>query len=89
MVLFEHSEKRLSDRLRFEAGVHGAQLEETAGPKEKTPKPGKKCQPGDSDSYSHLSMEEREELTRKMMNGHKLWAQESKPLGGKKRRAKG
>lgn len=86
-MLFEHSEKRLSDRLRFEAAIHGAKLDEPApGPKDKAPRTDKKCQSGDPDSYSHLSMEEREELTRKMMNKHKIWAKESKPMGGKKAR---
>ena len=88
MVLFEHSEKRLSDRLRFEAQIHGLEMKEdqtqgTSGGSETGT--GRKCVPGDPDSYSHLSMEERERLTQQMMNKHKLWAQEEKPLGGKKR----
>lgn len=83
MVLFDHSEKRLGDHLRFEAQIHEMQLDEPA-PKDKAAGADKKCQLGDPDSYSHLSMEKREELTRKMMNEHKVWAQEDKPLGGKK-----
>ena len=87
IVLFEHSEKRLGDRLKFEAQIHGLEMKEEPQPQRtfdgSEPRTDRKCIPGDPDSYNHLSMEEREELTRQMMGKHKLWAQESKPLGGK------
>jgi len=85
MVLFEDSQKRLSDKMRFEARIHGIDVKEGSSEPQKEKA---KCVPGDPDSYSHLSMEERDELTRKMMGKHKVWAQETKPLGGKKMRAK-
>jgi len=90
MVLYEDSEKRLADRMRFEAQIHGIDVkEDSSRPQKKSAaRTDGKCIPGDPDSYSHLSMEERDELTRKMMGKHKVWAQETKPLGGKKMRAK-
>ena len=50
-MLYEHSEKRLVDRLKLEAGFHGIKLDDgnsnrsTAGPK------SEHGVPGDPDSY--------------------------------------
>lgn len=92
LVLYEHSEKRMVERLKFDAGVHGVKLKDEApapssshgqtATKRETAKG--KCIPGDPDSYSHLSMEERQRLTEQMMGKHKAWAEQEKPLGGKK-----
>mgnify|MGYP006432143569 CR=1 FL=1 len=74
LVLYEHSEKRLVDRLKMEAGFHGVKIE--------TPKPTVgKCISGDPDSYNHLSDEERKELTKKMMGKHKFWNSNDNPMG--------
>jgi len=71
------------DRLKLEAGFHGIKIEdEPRGSASKQP-PGK-CVPGDPDSYSHLSMEERKRMTERMMGKHKFWDSEKKPLGGNK-----
>ena len=85
IVLYEHSEKRLSDKMRFEAQIHGVEMKGGPSRPQETNVKGK-CIPGDPESYSHLSMEKREELTRKMMGRHKLWAQKSTALGEKIKR---
>jgi len=84
LVLFEHTEKRMVDRLKLEAGFHGIKLDDDA-PKSQgaTSAPKAKGVPGDPDSYSHLSMEERQRLTEQMMGNHKAWVEVDQPLGGK------
>uniref|UniRef100_A0A6M3KPU3 Uncharacterized protein n=1 Tax=viral metagenome TaxID=1070528 RepID=A0A6M3KPU3_9ZZZZ len=90
LVMYEHSEKRLIERLKFDAGVHGIKLKDDpaqprardTGSKAVVTTKGK-CIPGDPDSYSHLSMEERRRLTDDMMGRHKAWSEVHKPLGGK------
>jgi len=76
-VLYEHTEKRLVDRLKLEAGFHGIKIET---PKSFGRSTGK-CVSGDPDSYNHLSDEERKELTRKMMGKHKFWNSNDNPMG--------
>ena len=86
IVMFEHSEKRLGDRLKFEAQIHGAKIEERAFAPvsgEKPAKPKGSFVFGDPEAYKDMSKERREELTKQMMNRHKIWAQENKPMGGK------
>ena len=82
-MLYEHSEKRLVDRLKMEAAFHGIKIDV---PKKTSPVNSGhgKCVSGDPDSYNHLSDEERKELTRKMMERHKFWDSNDVPLGGKK-----
>ena len=91
IVLFEHSEKRLGDILKFEAQIHGAKIEEKPFPiSEAAPKAPETSKDGfmfgDPDAYKEISQEERERLTQQMMGRHKRWVQGSKPLGGKKMR---
>jgi len=85
LVLFEHTEKRMVDRLKLEAGFHGIKLDDDAPQSQGEPKRASKAKgvPGDPDSYSHLSMEERQRLTEQMMGNHKAWAEVDQPLGGK------
>ena len=86
IVLFEHSEKRLGDRLKFEAQIHGAKIEEKAAPAPKqTKKPKGGFVFGDPETYKDMPKVEREQITKQMMNRHRIWAQESKPMGGKTR----
>ena len=84
-MMFEHSEKRLGDRLKFEAQIHGAKFEEKASPvsREKSAKPKGTFVFGDPEAYKDISEAQRQEMTDRMMNRHKIWAQESKPMGGK------
>ena len=81
LVLYEHSEKRQVDRLKLEAGFHGIKLKDSEPDVPKPTRSGGVS--GDPDSYSHLTMEERNELTRKMMGKHKMWVENDKPMGGK------
>jgi hypothetical protein len=88
LVMYEHSEKRLIERLKFDAGVHGIKLKDDPpaaqqGGTPSSPAQKGKCIPGDPDSYNHLSMEERQRLTEEMMGKHKAWDATAKPLGGK------
>ena len=89
--MFEHSEKRLGDRLKFDAQIHGVKIEEPVVPVSDEEKPRKSKGGfvfGDPEAYKDMPAKEREALTSQMMNKHKIWAQESKPMGGKKRRVK-
>ena len=89
LTMYEHSEKRLIERLRLDAGVHGIQLKDEGpapaqqGVAPKGPAQKGKCIPGDPDSYKHLSMEERQRMTDEMMGRHKAWSEVHQPLGGK------
>ena len=77
--MYEHSEKRLVDRLKMEAGFHGIKLD-VPTQATSTVTSGK-CVSGDPDSYNHLSDEERKELTKKMMGKHKFWNSNDNPMG--------
>jgi len=85
--MFEHSEKRLGDILKFEAQVHGAKIEDE--PAIAPPVRAEKTVPkggfvfGDPAAYDNMPVEQREKLTQQMMNRHRIWVQESKPMGGK------
>ena len=80
--MYEHSEKRMVEKLRFDAGVHGIKLDGDDDTPAQAPRV-KGGVSGDPDSYSHLSKEERQRLTEEMMGGHKAWDQINQPLGGK------
>jgi hypothetical protein len=84
LVLFKHSEKRLLDVLKFDASIHGAKLKDSSGPAKK-----KKNDPfmfGDPDEYKKLSPKEKQKMTDAMMLSHKVWINQSKPMGGKQAR---
>lgn len=92
-MLFEHAQNREMDRMRFQANIHGIDLDKETGMK----KGGQQVSPikerpadifkfGDPDSYKNMSQEAREELTQQMMGKHKAWDAAQKPIGGKKGR---
>ncbi|GAG37187.1 unnamed protein product, partial [marine sediment metagenome] len=89
-----HSQNREMDRMRFQAAIHGIDLDKETGVKKGSQQvpPTVKVKPmdglkfGDPDSYKHLSQEKREELTQEMMGKHKAWNAAQKPMGGKKGR---
>lgn len=87
ITLYEHSEKRIGEILRFEAKIHGATLKE---PPRETVKTTAKLKNlfefGDPDAYSKMTQAEREALTKQMMNRHKTWVQKKQPMGGKQAR---
>jgi len=80
------------DRMRFQAGIHGIDLDKETGMKRGSQVSTVKGKPadifkfGDPDSYKNMSQEEREELTQQMMGKHKAWDTAQKPMGGKKMR---
>lgn len=83
MVLFDHAKKREWDNYKFQAAMHGVDLEEgvmKSGGKKEAPK--NEFVFGSPEDYAHLTKEEREELTKKMMGQHKSWASKT-PLGRK------
>jgi len=89
-VMFEHSEKRLGERLKFDAQLHGAKIEEkpiARAPEEMPVKPKGSFMFGDPEAYKDIPEAQRQEITDRMMNKHKIWSQEGKPLGGKTMRA--
>jgi len=86
VVLYEHSEQRLADLLRFEAAVHGLKLKSDPGRNQAEAGGKKGFVFGDPDSYKDMSQADREALTQKMMGQHQMWVMEKKPMGGKKAR---
>jgi len=85
--MYEHSEKRIVEQFKLTASLHGYSIE---GNVAETPKRSSEGAPvikggvsGDPDSFSHLSMEERQRLTEEMMGRHKAWVEVDSPLGGK------
>jgi len=87
ITLYEHSEKRIGDILRFEAKIHGATIKEPPKEAGKTAaKPKNLFQFGDPDAYKNMTQAEREALTNQMMNRHQMWVMEKKPMGGKQAR---
>jgi len=92
-VLFEHSQNREMDRMRFQAGIHGIDLDKETGTKKGgqqvsavKERPADMFKFGHPDSYKSMSQEEREDLTQQMMGRHKAWDAVQKPIGGKKSR---
>lgn len=78
--LYEFKLKEDEDNLRFQAAIHGAKLTGVSqkAPQE-VPKTGDEVVPlfGDPKDYDSMPQEEREELTKKMMGKHKVWAGKS------------
>ena len=81
-VLYEHTIKREFDRMKFEASIHGIDLEKELKeqgvemPKEDGSK-AVEAAPflfGDPEDYKDMPMDEREALTQKMKGQHKTWA---------------
>ena len=86
-ALFEYAQEDEADRMKFEAQIHGATIEDKGGKKmqqqsataTKTVKSD--TLNGDPDmlfkdpkDYSHMSKEDREQLTQKMMGSFKAWS---------------
>lgn len=74
-ALFDNIQKSKEHELKFQAGIHGVELKDSNNHADRVdnlerPVPFF----GDPDEYKHLSVEEREQLTQKMMGKHKTWA---------------
>jgi hypothetical protein len=74
-VLLEYSEKDEANKIKLQAALHGVELSEDAMDTTTTAfTKGADSMPmtfKDPKEYAHLSRDEREELTRKMMSAHK------------------
>jgi hypothetical protein len=94
LVMYEHSEKRLTNVLKFQAAIHGVKISDEDGsgsgegttPDRGKPKEARLFQFGDPDEYKKMDPDEAEKLTQRMMSMHKEWAIKEKPLGGKQAR---
>jgi len=72
--------------MRFEAAIHGIDLDKTTKGSDVPQTQGKQMAGfkfGKPEDYEHMSKEEREKLTQKMMGQHKAWNAIQKPMGGK------
>lgn len=76
MGLYEYKLKEDEEKLRFQAAIHGAKL---TGVSQKATSSEKEVVPlfGDPKDYESMSPEKREELTKKMLGKHKIWAGQS------------
>ena len=72
--LYEYKLKEDEEHLRFQAAIHGAKLKETGQVSAKDNLEKAVPMFGDPKDYELLSQEEREEMTKKMMGKHKIWA---------------
>lgn len=83
-ALYKHAMERKSNEYRFYALLHGADLDKSSSTSKQSDNstPSQPQQPanqslpifGDPESYKHMSKEERDELTNKMMSQHQGWA---------------
>ena len=82
IVLFEHHQKREEVRMRFEAEIHGAKFVDEEVSTFVDPQSGRKVEIEgglfkDPKEYEHMSNEEKEKETRKLMKFTKRWARGS------------
>lgn len=66
--------------MRFQAALHGIDLDKETGEKQVKKKATDGFKFGDPDSYKDMSQEEREALTQQMMAKHKAWDAVQKPM---------
>ena len=72
--LYEYKLKEDEEHLRFQAAIHGAKLKETGRDSVKDNLEKTVPMFRDPKEYESLSKEEQEEMTKKMMGKHKIWA---------------
>lgn len=74
--LYEYKLKEDEEKLRFQAAIHGAKLKKAP---QEIASSGEEAVPlfGDPKDYETMSPEKREELTKKMLGKHKIWAGQS------------
>jgi len=93
MVLFKHHQKRIEQRMKFEAALHGVSIKGEEKSTFKDPETKQEVTTSgalfkDPEEYESWSKEEREKETERLMALTKKWAK-TKPLGGKKPRKGG
>ena len=78
-VLYSEWEKRENDRRKFELLIHGGKIDESITTvSARSSSPNDYMMFRDPKEYESMTKEEREELTRKMMKGHKEILERSK-----------
>jgi len=78
-ILYDEVQDRLSDNYKFLAAIHGVKVDDGG---QQTPPVSTQQQTDtqsfplfqDPKAYEHLSADEKDELTKKMMGKHSLWA---------------
>lgn len=82
-TLYTCAMKRKGDDYRFQALLHGVNLDDSSSSSSSSKKPQQQPQNqslpifGDPEDYSHLSQEEKDKLTQNMMRQHQSWANNS------------
>lgn len=82
MVMYEHADKQLADRLKYEATIHGLKVEgsSTSEKQSQRPQAPEEAIPDQEnfvfrsqEDYRKMSEEERINLTKRMKSRHKQW----------------
>jgi hypothetical protein len=90
MAMHQNCAEKRNEELKFQAALHGVDLDKDQSPSEKTQSPTgeqakdlKKVEEKQGlpifrnpDDYDHMSQEERDKLTKDMMKKHKNWAEQ-------------
>jgi len=83
-ALYKHAVERKEQEYNFYAKLHGFDLDKATAQKttetsRASEQPANQSLPifGDPESYKHMSKEERDDLTKKMMGQHKGWARQA------------
>ena len=71
-VLNKHSSKRKNDHYKFLAAIQGIDLDKESENKGTNKEKGNTLEFQDPSAYEHMTDEEKNELTKKMMGGHRL-----------------
>lgn len=87
MALHYNCAEKIEEERRFQAAIHGIDLDKEQSSSKKTQSPtGEQAKDieekqglpifRDPDDYDHMSQEERDSLTKDMMKKHKNWAEQ-------------
>lgn len=74
LVLFEDYQERQMQERRFQAAIHGINLDKEMKKQTMKKKEGSSFMFGDPKEYEKMSEEEKEKKTEEMMGKHKSWA---------------
>lgn len=89
MLLYHHSEEDYICRFKLDAALHGANLTlegDSTSDKKPLTKTKSEFTFQDPSTYAHLSKDEKEALTQRMMASHKFW-HEGTPMSAKATKA--
>jgi len=74
LVLFEDYQERQMQERRFQAAIHGINLDKEMKKQKKKEKEDSSFVFGSPEEYKKMSEKEKKELTEKMMGKHKAWS---------------